>query len=186
MWLNVKHSKILQRQKVRRKIKANIYISYQFHLHCLSFPYPQWSLFTENKVSIHFCGTSLFCLFFSFICLWLFPLQESLCRSLSFFSLSAAVQLLVFLRNKWGKIDTFAAKVYLQLWSWASFWTTWEADEPRPEADIFLPCGRANGEGGAGVCSGLMGHPFRALIECLLSASSDLFYSQFFSRRFLC
>lgn len=45
---------------------------------------------------------------------------------------------------------------------------------------------RERREGGAGVRSGLMGHPFTRLIECLLSASSDLFYSPFLPLRFLC
>ena len=61
-----------------------------------------------------------------------------------------------------------------------------------PNWELTLSCPVAEGEGGgggggggAGVRSGLMGHPFSRLIECLLSASSDLFYSPFLPLRFL-
>lgn len=56
-----------------------------------------------------------------------------------------------------------------------------------PNQELTFSCPVAEGEEGedAGVRSGLMGHPFSRLIECLLSASSDLFYSPFLPLRYL-
>lgn len=145
------------RQKVRRKIKANLFWFSSNFIFIVSLSLTPNDPCLQRTKWAHFFFLFFFeglhylvCFFHSsasgyFLCkshsAGLFLYSHSLCCC------SIASVFVEQVRKNW---HTFAAKVYLQLWSWASFWTTWEADELRPEADIFLPCGRVNGEGGGG------------------------------------
>ena len=98
----------------------------------------------------------------------------------------------VCLWNERDKVTHLCRKVlridsYLYLWLSAGLcaqrrltgcWWTWTGSWHVP--GLWL----REMSGGSGVRSGLMAHPFTRLIECLLSASSDLFYSLFLPLQF--